>query len=66
MIYRRHLKQFFQISLQPCHNLLHEIKGLHTSYNPISLKGIVHANLLSAEFIAKVNDEAYPDINNNI
>ena len=45
----------------PRHKLLREIKGLQTSYNPISLEDILHANLLPAEFIFNVNDESYPE-----
>ena len=43
------------------HKLLREIKGLQTSYNPISLEDILDTKLLPAKFMFNVNDESYPE-----
>jgi hypothetical protein len=41
--------------------LRREIKGLKTSYNPISLEDILHTTLLPAEIIFNISDESYPE-----
>jgi hypothetical protein len=37
-----------------------KVKGLQTSYNPIQIKGVVHANLLPDDFNFNAHDESYP------
>ena len=45
----------------PRHKLSRQIKGLQTSYNPISLEDILHARILPVEFIFNAHDESYPE-----